>query len=533
MLIAALLDVLVLGCIFAVAAEIFENTPRLRLARDTLFVLSLLIPINVLRKRYHLFAYQSLVDHYGRLATITLALVSVLLAYLLILHRRGAVRVTKVLVLVMAPLPLLIVGQSVFQTFTGAPRAFSTSIGSVRPPTAVNTETDQRVVWLIFDELDQYLLTEGRPTGLELRGFDAFREISLSAEKAVRPGRDTIDAVPAALTRQRMVGADVVGAGSLLLTPCRGEAHVFQSKQTVFASARSLGLTTAMVGWYHPYCRVLADSLTYCYAKPAQSQFVEEIETRNQGLPGMAMDLFKRQLLQLPLAERLGLVHETIPSREAVREERVDHLAEFVDLYHHALEAIRSPYLRFTVVHLPIPHLPALYDRHTQRMDATGKGNYFDNLVLADKVLTDVREALEQSGLWSRTAVLVTSDHPLRVSILRSLPADSAAEERKATGDRERSYIPFLVRLPQETGGVEFTDEIDSSVAGNLALGAATGQLTSYATAAALLKQTARPEPCRNATSTGQSFARETHQTAQRLRSERLPHPPDKVGSPN
>jgi hypothetical protein len=293
-----------------------------------------------------------------------------------------------------------------------------------------------------------------------------------------------------------MAGADVRGSGSLLLTPCSGMPHVFQSTQTVFAAARSLGLTTAIVGWYHPYCRVLADALTYCYARPAQSQFVEEIEARNQRLPAMAIGLLRRELLQFPLAERSGLVQAPIPSRQAIQKERIDHLNEFVDLYDHALAAIRSPYLRFTVVHLPIPHLPGLYNRRTGTLDATGKGNYFDYLGLADKVLADVRATLERAGLWDRTAVLVTSDHPLRVSILQSLRDGSAAEERRATGDRERSYIPFILRLPQETGRAEFTDEFDSTIAGDIAVATAAGTLTSYSSVTAELKRRGRQEAC-------------------------------------
>lgn len=210
----------------------------------------------------------------------------------------------------------------------------------------------------------------------------------------------------------------------------------------------------------------------------------------------MAIDLLKRQLLQLPLAERLGLIQAPLPGQEAVQEERTEHLDEFVDLYDHALAAIRSPYLRFTVVHLPVPHLPALYNRRTSALDAAGQGNYFDNLVLADKVLADVRLTLERAGLWDRTAVLVTSDHPLRVNILQSLRDGSAVEERRATGDRERSYIPFILRLPQESSRAEFTDEFDSTIAGDIAVAAAEGLLTSYSSVAAELKRRGRPEAC-------------------------------------
>jgi len=495
MLLAALIDITVLAAALVVAAQLAQNSVRLKTARDFAFLLLLLVPINMLRRRYHLFAYQSLVDHYGRLGTVGLMFLALILACVVAWYRRPFVRGATLLVLLLSPLPVLVLGQSLYQIYTSRPKHIADSVVGARDAANPSNGGGSRIVWLIFDELDQYLLFDGRPAGMELRGFDAFREMSLSAERAIRPGKDTIDAVPAALTCQRMTGADVTPSGSLLLTPCSGAPHTFQSTQTVFAAARSLGLTTAMVGWYHPYCRVLGDALTYCYARPAESQFVEEIATRNRRLSGMAIDLARRQLLQFPLAERSGLVRVQTPSPEMVRESQTEHLDEFTDLYNHALAVIRDSHYRFTVVHLPVPHLPGLYDRRTGSLTA-GNGNYFDNLVLADNVLSEVRVTLEQAGLWDRTAVLVTSDHPLRVSILQSLRDGSADAERRATGDRERPYIPFLLRLPKETGRAEFTEEFDSTVAGDIALAAAEGKLASYSEAIAALKRHGRPEAC-------------------------------------
>src|SRR6185369_2924008 len=74
----------------------------------------------------------------------------------------------------------------------------------------------------------------------------------------------------------------------------------------------------------------------------------------------------------------------------------------------------------FVYIHLPIPHPPPIYDRRAGQFAETGEHSYIDNLALADRALGEVRRAMEQSGAWENTNVIVTSDHWWRTWLWRS-----------------------------------------------------------------------------------------------------------------
>ena len=64
-----------------------------------------------------------------------------------------------------------------------------------------------------------------------------------------------------------------------------------------------------------------------------------------------------------------------------------------------------DPSLQLVFLHLPTPHPPHFYDRHSRTF--TGRspgaaGSYPDSLALADLILGEIREAMTRAGLWTR-----------------------------------------------------------------------------------------------------------------------------------
>ena len=53
-----------------------------------------------------------------------------------------------------------------------------------------------------------------------------------------------------------------------------GSKHwqAFDAHATLFSDAQRLGWTTGVVGWYNPYCRILAGTLNYCYWRMGDGQ---------------------------------------------------------------------------------------------------------------------------------------------------------------------------------------------------------------------------------------------------------------------
>ena len=124
----------------------------------------------------------------------------------------------------------------------------------------------------------------------------------------------------------------------------------------------------------------------------------------------------------------------------------------FLYLKSHALEIAADPAIGLALVHLPVPHPPAIFDRSTGRITTARGPGYVDNLALADRTLGELREAMERAGVWDRTAVLVSADHGWRAWLWRGSPWWNSDDGRMPNGDV--FGVPFLLKLPGQTSAI-------------------------------------------------------------------------------
>ncbi len=122
-----------------------------------------------------------------------------------------------------------------------------------------------RVVWIIFDELSEAVAFDRRPAGLALPNFDRMKSQSFWAAAAQAPAGFTEQSMPALIVGREVVESAPRGLHDVELhsTP-GGEPFSWTGSKNVFDDARALGLNTALVGWSHPYGRILNRSLTEC-----------------------------------------------------------------------------------------------------------------------------------------------------------------------------------------------------------------------------------------------------------------------------
>ena len=134
--------------------------------------------------------------------------------------------------------------------------------------------------------------------------------------------------------------------------------------------------------------------------------------------------------------------------------------------------AAADPSLDFVLIHLDVPHDPAIYDRHSGRIDLTlhRRDWYLDNLALADRALGELRRSMEAAGTWDSTVLLVSSDHHWR----------AAAE----FGVRPDPRVPFVLRFPGEPGGLSYQGPVQTVVSGALLLEVLRGRVRSAREAA-------------------------------------------------
>lgn len=142
------------------------------------------------------------------------------------------------------------------------PAATFTGNGATQPAASA---IHRRVIWILFDELSYQQVFGQRYAGLQLANFDRLRQSSTLFTDAQPVGTATEIAVPSILLGQQVSGVRSTFSNRLEVAFGSGAMHPFAAAATPFAVARRNGLTTAVAGWYNPYCGMLAPYLNQCY----------------------------------------------------------------------------------------------------------------------------------------------------------------------------------------------------------------------------------------------------------------------------
>ena len=162
-----------------------------------------------------------------------------------------------------------------------------------------------RIVWIIFDEMSQTVAFTSRPQGLDLPNFDRLKMESFHATAAFAPADTTLLSMPSLILGEKVLRAEPDGPAELRLqTSAGGSWSSWKSADNVFDSARRAGFNTALVGWYHPYGRLLNRSLTECFWTPSEVEPGVEEGYAPSPLAAM-LERMWLQIANLPLAGHL------------------------------------------------------------------------------------------------------------------------------------------------------------------------------------------------------------------------------------
>jgi hypothetical protein len=340
--------------------------------------------------------------------------------------------------LVLSPLLLFTGAQAVVRTLRYDPAPFADRPAA--PPVS-SALPESRVLWLIFDEFDERLAFAQRPAGLRLPEFDAFRAESFVAKNAHSPGLSTLESMPALIAGRVSAGERQAGPSELLLTFPDRSVERWGASPTIFSRARRAGFDTGLTGWYHPYCRVLSDSLTEC-SWAEYSNFYNSTGDRWS-------EVLSNQLRSVVETNAISPFGQTVVVRHQA--------GVYRDVAHAAVAMAVNPHLGLVMAHLPVPHAPYIYSAATGRLDLwnASASAYFDALQLADRCFGDLRRAMQAAGLWDRTTVLVTADHGYRGAAL---------------GSPTTSWAPFMLKLAGQRQPYEYTAPLQTVVSADLLL---------------------------------------------------------------
>ena len=325
------------------------------------------------------------------------------------------------------------------------------------PKTAGSSATSHPLVlWIVFDELSHDQVVDSRFPGLQLPSLDTF-DAQANVFTHVIPASDYTEKVFPALMGPFLgssVRASADGRTLQVRTPAHGSTpaawSTFDQTKTVFADADKLGYRPAIVGWYNPYCRILAKVLTSCYwTNQSELSAMFPARTIHENLFHPAL----RLLADIPRFFFPHRFHNTYPAGEAHL-----HIDDYTAIRQAADQALSDRSLDFLMLHLPIPHPNGIYDRRYHTL-TTAPSTYIDNLALVDRYLGHVRQMLEQQHEWDGATVVIMGDHSWRTTLLWSHDTGWTAEEQRASHGGKFDDRPFYaVKLPGQTTPAQISE---------------------------------------------------------------------------
>ena len=463
---AVMLDVLLLAAAFFFTLTVVRRLDRpfaWKAVRAGLGLL-LLIPLNFLRLHTPGLPLSHLSRRFGPWV-LWVSVIALGLVFVLVLVRRLELfgRAAGFLVLLFSPLVPMLFAQAIWLMLHPQPDGGNRHTYAL----AATDASRPRVLWLIFDELDQRVVFGERPASVRLPEMDRLRSQAIYASNAFPPTDRTISSLPSLINGRVVTYAKPAGANELMITYAGPGGPVPWSTQpTVFSRARDAGFNTALVGWWHPYCRVLGNSLTFC-----SQRLVGDTEPTS-GVPLLLLDGFRELAGSFPAATRLSLF-ASIHRWERTPENNVA-CAGYLEILTDSKKVVADPAFGLVFIHWPVPHFPFIYSRSRNDFALDGSGTYLDNLVLADRTLGEVRQAMESAGTWENTTVLISSDHGLR---------PYADDLPPAWGSRGRTYrrVPFLMKLRRQIQAIAYDAPFNTVVSCDLVLALLRGELSSTA----------------------------------------------------
>jgi len=312
-----------------------------------------------------------------------------------------------------------------------------------------------RIIWIVLDELSYEQTYEHRFPGLKLPAFDALAANATVFTQAQPFDIYTEIVLPGLLTGKPF---DAIQTNSIVEPSVHNEVtgkwQTFQQHDTVFQDALNAGYSTAVVGWYNPYCRIVpavVDSCYWTYRYPSNLMLPSNTLLANMLAP-------IKLLTWKVLGTANGRVYFYFMDRLHIPKQndftRQSHADDYLDLDARSNKLLRDRSYGFVLLHLPVPHPWGIYDRHTGKFTSTGPSSYVNNLVLADKCFAGIRQTLEQTGQWDSSTVVVMGDHSWRTKQeWKTWSLWSQEDEIASHGGQYDPRPAYIVKLPGQTTG--------------------------------------------------------------------------------
>lgn len=311
------------------------------------------------------------------------------------------------------------------------PQSFTSAVAPVN-------SKGPRLVWIIFDELAYRPTFEARDATLKMPNFDRLRSESTLYTNVIPIAYRTTKVIPSLMLGRVVTGVDYSAKNRYTLkTLDDPNWQTFDPNATLIGMATQKGLTSSLVGWYISYCPIFAGAVTDCYWSNEDAQDRGPTSLNNSFAENVGFPL--RMLVEQTFWPRRAWTDVATWDAEG-------HIASVEDVSRHALATAAASHADILYLHLPAPHPPAFWDRHTGKF-AVG-GSYLDSLDYSDRLLGQILNLLESQPRWADTMLIVQGDHSWRTEMWRPLPGWSAEDERISHGGEWDPRPVLLIHAP-------------------------------------------------------------------------------------
>jgi hypothetical protein len=314
------------------------------------------------------------------------------------------------------------------------------------------------------------------------------------ANRAEQTAGFTMLAVPSLLSGRVYQHSESMGAGTLMVTPPGSSLMVdWRDQPNVFRRAREMGVNSGIVGWHHPYCRVLGDSVSSCFdvmSGAGGDSLARDLQATDLGIGRAIWLTYRLRWLTFTDIFKPGSVFAEHES-EGFQQEKQQQ--QYFAIRDRAYQDAVDPRLGLLYVHFPTPHLFAIYDAKRKDFTLSDKTTYFDNLALVDRTVGELRHKLEQAGLWDSTSILISSDHGLRHTLWKNSRNWTSEFDHLLEGGSSPT-VPFILKVAGQNSHAEFEPAFSAVATGDLALSVLNGDVTTPEQAAQWLYHHAEPK---------------------------------------
>ena len=315
-----------------------------------------------------------------------------------------------------------------------------------------------RIIWIIFDELSQDQVYTHRFPGLQLPAFDSLAATSTQFTNVIPADINTENVIPGMIMGRSFGDIKTSSAGIPRFYDLKTRKwELFNQYDSVFQDALHSGYSTAVVGWFNPYCRILSHVLDHCSWPDSYRSGADVLSGKDSALSNtltLTRTLLYSPVLLLPFNVQLHiapLFH--LPPDISVYEL---HIHDYLDINSASDGSLRDPSESFLFLHFPIPHPQGIYNRKTGAFASGHLSSYVDNLALADKSLAHIRATLEQTGQWDSSTIVIMGDHGWRTKQMWRKTSWVPEDELASRGGQYDPHPAYLVKLPGQSTSAHF-----------------------------------------------------------------------------